>query len=163
MSFVPPGRRPVDVDCIMGGASAWRRTLFERVQFSPWFDGYGLYEDQDFSIRASRHGALVLCPSARLAHLHEPTARPRAAHYGRMVVRNGWRVWRTGNPDPRPATRLRWWLVTLLLLLVRASNGITGPSRRAALAETWGRVRGVVEVLARGVPLDEAPRGGAAP
>lgn len=159
VSYVPPGLEPLDVDCVMGGASAWRRSLFERVQFSPWFDGYGLYEDQDFSIRAGRHGALVLCPAARLAHLHEPSGRPRAIHYGRMVVRNGWRVWRTGNPRPRSEARMRWWLVTLLLLFVRASNAITGPSRQQAAAEALGRVLGVCEVLVRGVPLDAPPSG----
>ena len=159
VSFVPPGGPAVKVDCLMGGASAWRRSLFEKVQFSPWFDGYGLYEDQDFSIRAGRFGTLVLLPSAQLAHLHEPSARPRAVHYGRMVVRNGWRVWRTGNPSPGAQARLRWWLVTLLLLCVRISNAVTGPSRQQALAEAWGRTVGVIEVVLFGVPLEGTAEG----
>lgn len=160
VSFVPPIDAPIEVDCLMGGASAWRRTLFDHVQFSPWFDGYGLYEDQDFSIRARRRGALVLCPTARLDHLHEPSARPRAMHYGRMVVCNGWRVWRTANPKPALGSKMRWWLVTLVLLGVRASNVFTGPSRRLAAAETWGRWLGVFTVLVRGVPLDQPAAGG---
>jgi len=143
------------VDCFMGGASLWRRVLFERVGFSSWFEGYGLYEDQDFCLRAGRQGELWVARDAVVEHLHEPTARPNPFRYGRMVMVNGWRVWRQGNPEPSLRSRTAWWVVSLLLTLVRASNAVRGTERATAVREAAGRVWGGLVLLFRRPPLAE--------
>lgn len=149
LGYLPPDGADHAVEFVMGGAATWRRTLLDEVAFSPDFDGYGLYEDLDFSIRAGRHGGLVLCAAARLAHLHEPAGRPRAVRYGRMVTVNGWRVWRTRWPSPPRADRLRWWMISLLLTACRFGDAVRGPGRRQAVAEGVGRLLGMAEVVTR--------------
>jgi GT2 family glycosyltransferase len=151
--FVPPDGEDHPVEFLMGGAAAWRRRLLEKVGFSPWFEGYGLYEDLDFCLRAGREGSLYLCTRARLAHLHEPEGRPHSFRYGEMVVRNGWRVWRLRWPSPPWPDRARWWGVTLLLAACRLVDAARGPRRGEALAEALGRFRAAVAL-----PL-KPPRG----
>lgn len=145
--FVPPDGEDHRVEFFMGGASAWTRGLLERVRFSPWFEGYGLYEDLDFCLRAGREGSLWLCTQARLAHLHDAPGRPNQLRYGEMVVRNGWRVWRQRWPSPPWPERGRWWATTLLLAGCRLGDAVRGPARGAALADAVGRLRGAATLL----------------
>jgi GT2 family glycosyltransferase len=145
--FVPPDGEDHPVEFFMGGAATWRRGLLERVRFAPWFEGYGLYEDMDFCLRAGREGSLWLCTRARLAHLHDAAGRPNRFRYGEMVVRNGWRVWRLRWPSPPWPDRGRWWATTLLLALCRVGDAVRGPGRAAAITEALGRFWGSVSLL----------------
>jgi len=145
--FIPPDGADHPVELFMGGAATWRRELLERVRFSPWFEGYGLYEDLDFCLRAGREGSLWLCTRARLAHLHDAAGRPDRFLYGEMVVRNGWRVWRLRWPSPSWPDRGRWWATTLLLALCRLGDAVRGPERTAALMEALGRFWGSATLL----------------
>lgn len=145
--FLPPDEADHAVEFFMGGAATWRREPLERVRFSPWFEGYGLYEDLDFCLRAGRERSLWCCTRARLAHLHDDSGRPHRFHYGAMVVRNGWRVWRLRWPAPLWPDRGRWWATTLLLTLCRLGDAIRGPRRSAAFLEAVGRAWGMARTL----------------
>ncbi len=134
---------------LMGGVSAYKKSLFDKIQFSEFFQGYGLYEDADFTLRAAQFGKIYINTKAQLEHHHEPTGRPNMFKYGRMVVRNGYYVWRVKNPRPNFKDRLKWHAITLLLLSVRATNVITGPKRVQALMETIGRKIAYFELLIR--------------
>ena len=147
VAFTPPDGEDHRVEFMMGAAMTWRADRLRALSFMPWFDGYGLYEDMDFCLRALAHGPLFLCTRARIAHYHAAGGRPSSAGYGRMVVRNGWRVWRLRWPHPSVADRLRWWATTVLLLACRLAGVARGPDRRSALAEAVGRLAGVVETL----------------
>jgi GT2 family glycosyltransferase len=147
VGFFPPDGDDHPVELFMGGAATWRRDLLEKVRFSPWFEGYGLYEDLDFCLRASREGSLWLCTRARLAHLHEAAGRPDHFRYGEMTVRNGWRVWRLRWPSPSWPDRGRWWATTLLLVGCRLADAVRGPGRSAAAAEALGRLWGSATLL----------------
>lgn len=140
--FVPPDGEDHRVEFFMGGASAWTRELLERVRFSSWFEGYGLYEDLDFCLRAGGEGSLWLCTRARLVHLHDQPGRPNRFHYGKMVVCNGWRVWRLRWPEPAWSARARWWATTLVLALCRMADAICGPERSGSALEALGRLWG---------------------
>jgi GT2 family glycosyltransferase len=153
--FVPPDGEDHRVELFMGGAAAWTRGLLERVRFSPWFEGYGLYEDLDFCLRAGREGSLWLCTRARLAHFHDAPGRPNRFRYGEMVVRNGWRVWRRRWPGPAWPDRGRWWATTGLLALCRLADAVRGPDREAALTEALGRLWGMVRTLAAPPVVEE--------
>lgn len=143
VSFLPPTGKDYPVEFMMGGASAWRRQVFDRHTFSPFFEGYGLYEDLDFCIDVAREEPLYLCTSAMLRHDHDPDARPASYRYGRMVVENGWYVWRRRWPVPAGGDRIRWWATTALLLVTRV-GGIRGPRWREAAGEASGRLVGMV-------------------
>ncbi|RMH19061.1 MAG: glycosyltransferase [Acidobacteria bacterium] len=143
ITFLPPDGRDYRVETLVGCAMSFRRSLFERLRFSPVFEGYGLYEDLDFSIRALRHGELYLATRARLEHHHAPGGRPDHLRYGIMVVKNGYLVWRRRWPHPGRRDRLRWWATTLLLAACRPA----APPLLAGLADAAGRLRGMLEVL----------------
>jgi hypothetical protein len=77
---------------IIGMSFAFRKNLFNSIQFSTYFEGYGLYEDADF-IRVLQFGKMYQYQSSKLnIHVHRKTNQYQ---YGKMVVRNGWYVWRT--------------------------------------------------------------------
>lgn len=146
VSFLPPDGQDHHVEFVMGGASAWRRSVFQRHRFSPHFEGYGLYEDLDFCIRVAREHPLILCTAASLEHYHDSSSRPDAFRYGTMVVRNGWYVWRRRWPNPSGVDRFKWWATTMLLAGCRASDAVRGPMRRAALTEALGRAWGMMSI-----------------
>ncbi len=72
---VPP--QPVPMEWLGSGHTLIRRDAYERAG---GFSGFFLHrstvnEDVDLGLKLGRIGRLVLCPSARMAHLHAPTGR----------------------------------------------------------------------------------------
>jgi GT2 family glycosyltransferase len=145
VTFLPPDGNDHQVEFMFGGASAWRREVFECCAFSTYFQGYGLYEDLSFSLQVSRIAPLYICTAARLVHRHDTDGRPNPFRYGRMVVRNGWHVWRQRWPHPSAEDRLQWWSITLLLTLCRFVDGRQGGLRRG-IEEALGRMVGGISI-----------------
>ena len=142
VGFLPPSGKIYQVEMLMGGVSSFRKKVFETLQFSTYFEGYGLYEDADFTLRVAKIGKLYLNTSAQLNHFHDDLGRPNQYQYGKMVVRNGWYVWRTKNPKPLFDAKLKWHSITILLTLIRYSNAFTTMGRAAAFSEALGRTVG---------------------
>lgn len=142
VGFLPPSGKIYEVEQLMGGVSSFRKKVFETHQFSIYFEGYGLYEDADFCLRVAKTGKLYLNTAAKLNHYHATSGRPNQFHYGKMVVRNGWYVWRVKNPNPIFKDRWRWHAITLLLTFIRFSNTFTSNQRKAAFTEACGRTLG---------------------
>ncbi len=147
VGYLPPDGEDYQVEFLMGCSFAWRREVFRHQRFSAYFEGYGLYEDLDFCVRAAQAAPLYLCTRARLAHYHAPSGRPNQFNYGEMVVRNGWLVWRRRWPQPPRTARLRWWATTALLTLCQLGEAVRGPERAQALTEACGRLSGMASVL----------------
>jgi len=131
-----------EVDLLIGMSMAYRKSVVDNIQFSSYFEGYGLYEDADFSIRALQFGKNKINTKAQLHHYHDASGRPNQYQYGKMVVRNGWYVWRTKNPKPLLIHKLKWHSITILLTVIRFSNTLTSISRKEALTEAAGRTVG---------------------
>jgi GT2 family glycosyltransferase len=142
ISFLPPSGKVYRVEQLMGGVSSYRKTIFNTLKFSTYFEGYGLYEDADFSLRLAKLGSLYVNTSAQLLHNHEGTGRPNKFQYGKMVVRNGWYVWRVKYPNPAMKATLKWHLTTLLLTKIRLLNVVTTSNRKEAFTESLGRIVG---------------------
>lgn len=142
VGFLPPSGKIYEVEQLMGGVSSFRKRVFETLQFSTYFVGYGLYEDADFTIRVAKTGKLFVNTAARLSHYHSPSGRPNQYQYGKMVVRNGWYVWRVKNPKPLFDAKLKWHSITILLTLIRFSNIFTTTKRKQAFTEALGRTGG---------------------
>ena len=142
VSFLPPSGKTYEAEQIMGGVSSFRKQVFETLKFSTFFVGYGLYEDADFTIRVSKTGKLFVNTAAQLSHYHAPSGRPNQYQYGKMVVRNGWYVWRTKNPKPLFDAKLKWHSITILLTLIRFSNTFTTTNKKQAFTEALGRTVG---------------------
>jgi GT2 family glycosyltransferase len=142
VGFLPPSGKIYEVEMLMGGVSSFRKKVFETMQFSTYFQGYGLYEDADFTLRVAKTGKLYINTSAKLNHYHDASGRPNQYQYGKMVVRNGWYVWRTKNPKPLFNAKLKWHSITLLLTMIRFSNTFTTNNKKEAFTEALGRTVG---------------------
>lgn len=136
-----------EVDLLVGMSFAFRKKVFDSLRFSTYFEGYGLYEDADFSIRALQCGKNVINTKVQLNHFHHPSGRPNQYQYGKMVVRNGWYVWRTKNPRPLIEAKLKWHSITILLTIIRYSNVFTTTERKEAFTEALGRTVGWISLL----------------
>lgn len=142
VSFLPPSNKVYEVEMLMGGVSSFRKSVFKIFQFSTYFEGYGLYEDADFSLRLAKKGKLFINTAAQLQHFHEASGRPNQYEYGKMVVRNGWYVWRVKNPNPVFKDRFKWHAITVLLMVIRFLNTFTTSNKQEALTESLGRFVG---------------------
>lgn len=130
------------VDLLIGMSMSFRKNVVERISFSKFFEGYGLYEDADFSIRALQFGENVINTKAQLSHFHDDSGRPNQYKYGKMVVRNGWYVWKIKNPTPNFKDRLKWNAITILLTIIRYTNVVTEKHKKEAFTEALGRTIG---------------------
>ncbi|MFA9194701.1 glycosyltransferase family 2 protein [Flavobacterium sp. FBOR7N2.3] len=142
VGFLPPSEKVYEVEMIMGGVSSFRKNIFDNLSFSTYFEGYGLYEDADFCLRVAKTGKLFINTKARLEHYHAESGRPNQYQYGKMVVRNGWYVWRVKNPKPAFKDKLKWHGITILLTVIRFSNTFTTTNKKAAFTESIGRLVG---------------------
>lgn len=136
-----------EVDLLIGMSMSFRRNVLEKNKFSKFFEGYGLYEDADFSLRALQFGKNVINTNAKLHHFHDPSGRPNQYKYGKMVVRNGWYVWRVKNPNPKFIDRFKWNSITVLLAFVRFSNILTEKNKIIPLTEAVGRMVGYFSLV----------------
>jgi len=135
----PMTGKTYEVDLLIGMSMAFRRIVFEKIEFSKFFEGYGLYEDADFSLRALQFGKNVINTNVKLSHFHDASGRPNKYKYGKMVVRNGWYVWRVKNSKPNLKERFKWNAITILLAFIRFTNVITDQNKKEAFTEALGR------------------------
>ena len=147
VSFLPPSGKIYKVEQFMGGVASYRKKILDTQKFSEYFEGYGLYEDADFTLRLSKIGDLYVNTAAQLSHYHEPSGRPNKYTYGKMVVRNGWYVWRVKHPYPSLKARLKWHATSFLLTLIRYSNALTQSNKKEAFTEALGRTSGWFSLL----------------
>lgn len=142
IGFLPPSGKTYPVEFFMGGVASYRKELFDKISFSEYFEGYGLYEDMDFCLRASIEGQLYVNTLARVSHYHEEAGRPHKFKYGKMVIRNGWYVWRVKYPEPNWNAKRKWHYTAFLLTLVRLGNAVTTSNRKESLTDGIGRIAG---------------------
>jgi GT2 family glycosyltransferase len=147
IGFLPPSGKTYEVEMIMGGVSSYKREVFDKLKFSTYFEGYGLYEDTDFSLRLAKLGKLYVNTNAKLTHHHEPSGRPNKFKYGKMVVRNGWYVWRVKYPKPNFKSKVKWNLTVLLLIVIRCINIFNTKNKKEAFTEALGRKVGWLSLL----------------
>ncbi|KQC34127.1 glycosyl transferase family 2 [Nonlabens sp. YIK11] len=147
IGFLPPSGKIYQTETLMGGVSSFPLRVLKEHKFSEYFEGYGLYEDADFSLRLSKLGNLYVNTAAQLEHHHDASGRPNSFKYGKMVIRNGWYVWRVKNPNPSFNDTIRWYQITLLLTGIRFLNIFTTSQRWEAAIEFAGRCLGVISLL----------------
>jgi GT2 family glycosyltransferase len=147
IGFLPPSGKVYEVEQLMGGVSSFPKPVLDQYKFSEYFEGYGLYEDADFTLRLSKLGKLYVNTSATLGHFHDHSGRPNKFTYGKMVVRNGYYVWRVKHPYPSFKSKLKWYSISTLLLGIRLTNAVTTNARKEAFMESAGRLTALLIVL----------------
>ena len=142
--FLPPSDKIYPVEFFMGGVSSYKTDVFSKIQFSKYFDGYGLYEDMDFCLRLSKMGDLYLNTAAMLYHYHDTSGRPNKFKYGKMVSQNGAYVWKVKYPNPDFSAKLKYYKISFLLAFIKLSNVINTPKKKEAFTEAFGRFFGIL-------------------
>jgi GT2 family glycosyltransferase len=138
---LPPSGEIYDVEHLTGCMMAFRKEVLFSIKFSEFFEGYGLYEDFDFSVRASALGKLIADTSAKCEHHHDPSGRPNYFKYGKMVVWNGYYVWRLKHPKPGFVNIIKWYLITMLLIVLRMAS-----LSKDGLKEGMGRISSLLKL-----------------
>jgi len=154
IGFLPPTGKIYETDFLMGGIASYKKEIFNLVSFSSFFEGYGLYEDKDFSLRIRKYGKIYINTNAKVEHHHDPLGRPNYIKYGQMVVWNGWRVWRVATPNPSFVDKLKWWLITILLTYIRLGNAMVGSKRKESFQDFFGRHIGIFKLMISKPDLD---------
>ncbi|WP_442844675.1 glycosyltransferase family 2 protein [Leeuwenhoekiella sp. H156] len=147
IAFLPPSGKIYQTETLMGGVSSFPLRVLKEHKFSEYFEGYGLYEDADFSLRLSKLGNLYINTAAQLEHHHDASGRPNMVKYGKMVVRNGWYVWRVKNSEPTIRDKLKWYQITVLLTAIRFVNIFTTREKMSAFQEVMGRLSGLLSLI----------------
>jgi GT2 family glycosyltransferase len=149
VGYLPPSGNTYPAQFFFGGVSSFRKDLFNQLSFSQYFIGYGLYEDLDFTFRASRTGPLYVNTAALVNHYHAPGGRPNLFRYGKMVTRNGWYVWRVAYPKPSLKAKIKWHLITVLLAFVRITPLFSLNTRnyKSSLEEFAGRISAWIALI----------------
>lgn len=151
----PLNGKTYPVDLIIGMAMNFRKSVFETLIFSTHFEGYGLYEDADFSLRALKYGQNYIATSAQLSHYHDASGRPNKYRYGKMVLRNGWYVWRLKYPNPSIKARLKWNAIAFLLTVIRFANTFSTSKPKEAFTESVGRTVGWLSLMINKPKINE--------
>ena len=144
---LPPNNGIYKAEYFMGGVSSFKKEVVDTIKFSTYFVGYGLYEDLEYCLRVSREYNLYVNTNATLYHYHEESGRPNKYKYGKMVIRNGWYVWRTKYQNPTLKARFKWNAIAWLLMLIRFSNTFTAKRKKEAFTEFVGRKIGWISLL----------------
>ena len=144
---LPPNNGVYKAEYFMGGVSSFKKEVVDAIKFSTYFEGYGLYEDLEYCLRVSKKYLLHVNTNATLYHYHEESGRPNKYKYGKMVIRNGWYVWRTRYQNPTLKARFKWNAIAWLLMLIRFSNVFTAQRKKEAFTEFVGRKIGWISLL----------------
>lgn len=147
VSSLPPSNKVYLVEYFLGGVSSFRKEVVDTIKFSEYFIGYGLYEDLEYCIRVSRKYSLYVNTAAKLYHYHEESGRPNKIKYGKMVIRNGWYVWKTRHPKVSTKDTFKWLKIVVLLAIVKLGNTFTGQKKILHLEEFFGRMYGLMTLI----------------
>lgn len=149
--FLADGSGPAEGDWLPGCGMMWRAAVARDLSFREAFSGYGQGEDLEFCLRARASGKLLLIPTARLRHLHEPAGRPDGFRLGYAAIYNRYRIHRDVFGRGRDALwfAYAWSLDTLLL----ARSLLTPARASATLAQIRGRLSAAADLLAEGLGL----------
>ncbi|MDO3386845.1 glycosyltransferase [Gilvimarinus sp. SDUM040013] len=149
-----PIKKTRSVDFLLGGVSAFKRSVFSEFQFSNRYrsaSGYGQGEDKEFSYRVSRKYRLLVNPSARLYHYCAPKSNFNWVIKGRAFVLSRYYFFRD-QVRRTPFDWLFFWFALFGYSLYRIGIALVSFKKKE-----WRRVQGIATGLldiCRGRSLD---------
>ena len=105
--------RDYEVQWLMGGATFWKRNIFDKYKFDESFHGYAHCEDLDFSHRLSKKYRLFVLKDAKFIHNTKPIEEKYEYHLGKMQAMN--RIYFV-KKNPWCSLLLCYWSCTGLFL-----------------------------------------------
>ena len=106
----------IESNMLSGGVSAWRREVFDNVEFDV-ANEFHMFEDIDFSTRVARHfgNRLFINPNARLAHYCSPINRDVLDIRQRRKVRECFTYYKKRKDWANAAISFYWLLLGMFL------------------------------------------------
>lgn len=83
-----PRDETMRTDWLYGGATLWRRAVFEQYRYDEWYIGHGYLEDLDYSHRVARDYELYVVADARCWHWPRPILMEKNKVLGRQQILN---------------------------------------------------------------------------
>lgn len=159
---VPRGLMPlftgkIQTDILPGGASAFRKEVFNDNHFSEFFKGYAQGEDLEMSLRVSKNWQLIWCGDAHILHLHTQTGRPHPFEKGKMEIYNRFFIWKRYTPNPSWPDQIRFWSDVILIAILDLARYIIKPWRNQPLLHSLGVISGVFSCIFNPPVYDEPP------
>jgi GT2 family glycosyltransferase len=139
----------IEGDWLPGCAMMWKTAIARDVEFYDGFGGYAQGEDLEFSLRARRHGKLLVSGAAHVIHYYEPSGRPAQFTKGYMSIYNRYQIHCRALSDRtwRDAT---WFAYALVLDTLLLGRYIVVPSQWSAiLLQIIGRLKAVYDIIAK--------------
>ncbi|MBU2541449.1 MAG: glycosyltransferase [Candidatus Omnitrophica bacterium] len=131
-----------EVNWLFGGATVWRKWLFEKLQFDERFSDYGLFEDVDFSYRAGKEYRLFVVADAKVRHNSESEKIDESFKFGKMQFEN--RLYFV-KKNPELSIPLCYWALSGLFLN-NILKGIVGRDSRY-INRAKGNIAGFISNL----------------
>lgn len=105
----------IESDMLSGGVSAWRREVFDKVEFDVT-NGFHMFEDIDFSTRAARHypNRLFINLNARLAHYCSQLNRDAVGAKERRKLTECFAYYKKRKDWPNATISFNWLLLGIL-------------------------------------------------
>ena len=142
---MPP--RPAPMEWLGSGHTLVRREAYERAGgFSDFFlHRSTVNEDVDLGLKLGRIGRMVLCPSARMAHLHAPGGRASARVVAEDDLYNRYQILRHTQQRSRAAATA----LAITYFSIETLSGLFAGVRNLHANEFGSRLAGRLRALAR--------------
>ena len=127
-------------DWLPGCAMVWRTEDARAEKFLDGFEGYGLSEDLEFSIRMGRRGKLLVCSWAHANHWHEPAGRESPFRLGYMEIHNRFQIHKLRFRERR-LFYVTWFVYAWTLDTLMLTRYALGASARQTVQQIAGRLR----------------------
>jgi glycosyltransferase involved in cell wall biosynthesis len=147
VSLARPFSGAISVDILPGCTIAFRREVFDREQFSSFFDGYSQGEDLEMSLHVGKSWKLLWCGDAHVNHFHATADRPAAFQKGRMEVHNRFFIWKRHSQDATLSIRIRFWLDILYVFAYDLVSSVARPGQPSYLQHALGVGLGAAEYI----------------
>jgi GT2 family glycosyltransferase len=137
----------VEGDWLPGCAMMWKTSTAREVGFYEGFAGYAQGEDLEFSLRARKHGKLLVAGKAHVIHFYESHGRPDAFKRGYMAINNRYQIHRRTLPD-RTWRDIVWFSYACTLDTLLLARHIVVPDQwGAVLLQIAGRTKAVYDIM----------------
>lgn len=145
--YDPVPAHPVVMEWLGAGHTLVRRDAFERAGgFSNFFlHRSTVNEDVDLGLKLGRIGRLMLCPAARMAHLHAPGGRASVRTVAEDDLYNRYRILR----ETQQRTRVAATSLVLVYFVLETVSGLFAGLRTFRATGFGSRFAGRVSALIR--------------
>ena len=145
--YHPVPAAPAPMEWLGSGHTLMRRDAYDRAGgFSDFFlHGSTINEDVDLTLKVGRAGVMVLCPDARMAHMHEPGGRASSRITAEDDIYNRYHVMRFTQQRSRTSAAA----LTMVFFVIETVSGLAAALRgrgRGAGGRFAGRIQALVRI-----------------